>query len=145
MWPFHRSAESRMHHRLLERLREAYVVGEDLRTHRLIDDNLRRVTDASQAAKDDPVLYQHWFGAPTPDGLSLALTVEQGLWFTLGVRLHELKKQGLLPDAFSWEAEHLKPIANDLQRALHLAMQLVARAPTHTEIALLQELKARPA
>src|SRR5258708_4194680 len=100
MWPFTRSPEHRMHHRLLDRLREAYVVGEDLAATRLLSDNLRLLGRAGQDAKDDPVLYQHWFGQPVPTALARAQALEMKAWQDVLSRVTFLSDQGYYPDAF---------------------------------------------
>lgn len=141
MWPFTRSPEHRLHHRLLDRLREAYVIGEDLTTHRLIEGNLRRISDAHRDARDDAVLFPHWFGKPMKEYHALALSVEQALWFALGVDLHKLQKQEFIPDAFQKEAEELSRITDDLQHVLHLETLLVTKAPLASDEAYLENLK----
>ena len=143
MWPFHRPPESRMHHRLLDRLRNAYVVGEDLTSHRLRDDNLHRISLARDSAHDDPVLYQHWFGNPLPSLQAQAVLIELRVWKHLGDTLHELTTQGYYPDVFRAEADKLTPETRDLQELLHLEAVLVTRPATKSDEATIKTLEAR--
>lgn len=141
MWPFTRSPEHRMHYRILDRLRQAYVVGEDLTTHRLIEDNLRRISEASTAAKDDPVLFKHWSGTAMKEWHAFALGVEERLWHALGTNLHALHQQQFIPDAFQKEAEELTRITDDLQHVLHLEVIFVTQWPLASDEAYLENLK----
>lgn len=141
MWPFTRTPEQRMHHRILDRLRQAYVIGEDLTTHRLIDDNLRRIGDAHRNALDDAILFPHWSGKTMQDWHAVALKIEEHLWFTLGVDLHKLQHQDFIPDAFQEEATELTKITDDLQHVLHLETLLVTKAPLASDEAYLDNLK----
>jgi hypothetical protein len=72
---------------------------------------------------------------------ALALSVEQALWFALGVDLHKLQKQEFIPDAFQKEAEELSRITDDLQHVLHLETLLVTKAPLASDEAYLENLK----
>ena len=141
MWPFVRSPEHRLHHRLLDRLRQAYVVGEDLTDHRFIEDNLRRISDAHRDARDDAVLFHDWFGRSMKEWHAVALIVEQNLWFALGVNLHKLQQQGFIPEAFAKEAEELTTITDNLQHVLHLETLLVTKWPLASDEAFLENLK----
>jgi hypothetical protein len=132
-----------MHHRILDRLRNAYVVGEDLTTHRLRDDNLHRIIEARDHAHDDPVLYRHWYGNPLPSLQAQAVEIELRLWNHLGDTLHELTTQGYYPDTFRAEADKLTPETRDLQELLHLEAALITRAATKTDEETIKALKAR--
>jgi len=132
-----------MHHRLLDRLRTAYVVGEDLSTHRLRDDNLHRIMEARDSAHDDPVLYQHWFGNPLPILYAQAVAIELRVWKHLGKALHELTTQGYYPDVFRSEADKLTPETRDLQELLHLEAVLVTRPATKADENAIKALQAR--
>jgi hypothetical protein len=143
MWPFTRSPENRMHHRLLKRLRFAYLVGEDLSTQHLLPQNLRLIGEAQLLTHDDPVLYQHWFRHAMPSLLSRTVALETQAWQALGDQLHGLYKQQFYPDYFAAEAAKLIPHAKALQELLHLESLLLTRESTHADAALLASLTKR--
>jgi|SRR5450830_597853 hypothetical protein len=140
MWPFTRNPESRMHHRILARLRLAYLVTEDLPAHDLQAQNLRQIGTALQLANDDPVLFQSWNGTAMPTALAHAILLEQRAWQLWGNELHELAKQQFTALYFPDEARKLEARGKALQELLHLEALLLTRQTTSADNAALDRL-----
>lgn len=143
MWPFHKTPTQRLHHRLLKRLRTAYLVTEDLPSHRLVNDNLKLIGEAGQNAADDEVLYLHWMGSPMPLTLAHASIVEKKAWDLLLRNVHELVTQGFHPDAYEAEAKTYAFIGHALQDLIQYELHTITHPDTKPDEATLRTIKAR--
>lgn len=143
MWPFQHTPTARLQHRLLKRLRTAYLVTEDLPSHRLASDTLKLVGKASQHAADDETLYGHWFETPMPLPLANAVITERKAWDHLLKSVHELVTQGFYPDAFQKEAEPLRETGHVLQDLIQYELNLITHPDTKPDEAVLRTIKAR--
>jgi uncharacterized protein YciW len=143
MWPFQQTPTKRFQHRLLKRLRVAYLVTEDLASHRLVSDNLKLLGRAAQQAADDETLYAHWFGQPMPLPLASAVITECKAWNHLFQSIHELVTQGFHPEAFQKEAEALRETGHLLQDVIQYQLNLITHPERKPDERLLRLIKAR--
>ena len=143
MWPFQQTPTKRFQHRLLKRLRIAYLVTEDLASHRLVDDNLKLLGKASQHATDDETLYSHWYGTPMPLPLANAVITECKAWNHLLQSVHELVTQGFYPDAFQKEAEPLRETAHLIQDLIQYQLNIITHPERKPDENQLRLIKAR--
>jgi hypothetical protein len=143
MWPFQHTPTRRLQHRLLKRLRYAYLLTEDLPSHRLVNDNLKLLGKASQQAADDETLYAHWFETPMPLPLANAVITERKAWDHLLKAVHELVTQGFYPDAFQKEAEPLRTVGHVLQDLIQYELNLVTHPDQRADENVLRAIKAR--
>ncbi len=143
MWPFHQTPTARLQHRLLRRLRYAYLITEDLPSHQLANDNLHLLGKASQQSADDEVLYEHWVGTPMPPALHNATSLERKAWDALLHKTHDLVTQGYYPDAYQQEAETLQPISHALQELLHYQLTMVTHPERPNDDHLLRAITSR--
>ncbi len=143
MWPFQQTPTARLQHRLLKRLRYAYLLTEDLPSHRLANDNLKLLGKASQQAADDETLYAHWMGSPMPLALAHASILEKKAWDLLLKYVHDLVTQGFYPDAYEKEARQYTFIGHVLQDLIQYELNLVTHPDQQPDENALRSIKAR--
>lgn len=141
MWPFHQTPTHRLQHRLLKRLRTAYLVTEDLPSHRLATDNLKLIGEAGQNAADDEVLYAHWLGYPMPLPVAHANILERKAWDILFKHVHDLVAQGFHPEVYEKEARQYTFIGHVLQELIQYQLNAITHPDTTPDEAPLRRLK----
>lgn len=143
MWPFHQTPTARFQHRLLKRLRYAYLITEDLPGHRFAMENLRLLGKAGQHARDDETLYAHWFEQPMPLTLANAVITECKAWEKLLTSVHDLVSQGYYPDAYEKEAEPLRATGHVIQDLIQYELNIISHPDIEPDENLLRTIKAR--
>jgi hypothetical protein len=143
MWPFQQTPTKRLQHRLLKRLRHAYLITEDLPSHRLANNNLHHLGKASLMAADDQVLYQHWIGQPMPAPLAHAITLERKAWEQLMTGIHEMVTQAYHAEAFEKEAKALQPIGHAIQELIQYELNRITHPDQDPNEAALRSIEAR--
>lgn len=134
-----------MHHRLLKRLRWAYLVTDDLGTRALAHQNLQLLGKALAHTRDDKVLYEHWHQWMVPESLGIALDLEERLWLRIGDGLHDLDGQGYHPEAFRDETRPLVDLARVLQELIQAELRLLSHPESTTEQRVIADLRLRVA